>query len=150
MIIHRTSDRLGANSSACVMYIYQRYGWPAFTWDSERQITPLAALRHKQGMLLGQMSNLGFSLRSEAILQTLTLDVLKTSEIEGELLDQFQVRSSIARRLGIETVGLVPADRDVEGVVEMLLDATQRFDAPLTTDRLFMNASLAMPFRARL
>lgn len=119
------------------MYIYQRHGWPTFTWAQNKLITPLAALRHKQGVLLGQMTGLGFSLRSETLLQTLTLDVLKTSEIEGELFDQDQVRSSIAQRLGIKTVGLLPIDREVEGVVDMLLDATQQFDSPLTQDRLF-------------
>jgi Fic family protein len=119
------------------MYIYQRPDWPHFSWDHEKLINRLADLRHRQGRLVGQMAGLGFSLRSEAMLQTLTLDVLKTSEIEGELLNSDQVRSSIARRLGIETVGLIATDRDVEGVVEMLLNATQRFDQPLTKDRLF-------------
>ena len=118
------------------MYIYQRRGWPQFQWDQDSIITPLAALRHKQGKLIGQMSGLGFSLRSEAMLQTMTLEVLKSNEIEGEMLDQDQVRSSIAQRLGIETFGLVPVDRDVEGVVDMLLDATQQFDQPLTKERL--------------
>jgi Fic family protein len=83
------------------------------------------------------MEGLGFQLRAEAVLQTLTEDVLKSSEIEGELLDKNQVRSSIARRLGMDIAGLVPADRDVEGVVEMMLDATQNFSAPLTKERLF-------------
>jgi Fic family protein len=100
-------------------------------------VNALAALRHKQGKLIGHMTGLGFSLRSEAMLQTMTLEVLKSNEIEGEILDQDQVRSSIARRLGIETFGLVPVDRNVEGVVDMLLDATQHFDQALTTDRLF-------------
>ncbi len=119
------------------MYIYQKPGWPAFQWDQTQLTNPLAAVRHKQGKLLGQLSALGFSLRSEAMLQTLTLDVVKTSEIEGELLDAEQVRSSVARRLGIETAGLVAVDRAVEGIVDLLLDATQRFDSPLTADRLF-------------
>ncbi|RYC66969.1 Fic family protein [Spirosoma sordidisoli] len=119
------------------MYIYQYSHWPHFHWDQNRLINTLADLRHKQGRLIGQMAGLGFSLRAEAMLQTLTLEVLKTSEIEGEILDQDQVRSSIAKRLGIETFGLVPVDRDVDGVVEMLLDATQQYDKPLTKDRLF-------------
>ena len=118
------------------MYVYQKRNWPAFFWDQETLLTPLAALRHRQGKLIGQMAGLGFPLRAEALLQTLTIDVVKSSEIEGEILDPEQVRSSIARRLGIETVGLVPVDRAVEGVVEMLVDATQRFDAPLTKERL--------------
>ncbi len=83
------------------------------------------------------MSALGFDMRNEAVLATLTQDVLKSSEIEGEHLNQDQVRSSIARRLGMDIAGLVPADRNVEGVVEMMLDATQNYAAPLTTDRLF-------------
>jgi Fic family protein len=118
------------------MYIYQRRAWPQFNWDQDRIVNPLAAVRHKQGKLIGHMMGLGFSLRSEAMLQTMTLEVLKSNEIEGEILDQDQVRSSIAQRLGIETFGLVPVDRNVEGVVDMLLDATQHFDQALTKDRL--------------
>src|SRR5690606_5764628 len=87
--------------------------------------------------LLGRMESLGFRLREEASLQTLTLDVLKSSEIEGELLDADQVRSSIARRLGMDIAGLVPVDRHVDGVVEMMLDATQQYQQPITRDRLF-------------
>ena len=98
---------------------------------------PLAALRHRQGRFVGRMEALGFPLRSEAMLQTLTQDVVKSSEIEGEILDKDQVRSSIARRLGIDIGALTPADRDVEGIVEMMLDATQRYDQPLTQERLF-------------
>lgn len=119
------------------MYIYQKRDWPDFTWDKELLIQSLSNVRHKQGRLVGRMEGLGFSLRSEAILQTLTLDVLKSNEIEGEILDQEQVRSSIARRLGMDVAGLVPADRNVEGVVEMLLDATQNYQSKLTADRLF-------------
>ncbi|PKK35025.1 cell filamentation protein Fic [Siphonobacter sp. SORGH_AS_0500] len=119
------------------MYIYQQRNWPHFYWDESQILNTLAALRHKQGRLIGKMSTLGFTLQEEAMLRTLTLEVLKTSEIEGEILDSDQVRSSIARRLGIESFGLVKADRDVEGVVEMLLDATQKYTEPLTKDRLF-------------
>ncbi|MBD2704824.1 Fic family protein [Spirosoma sp. BT702] len=119
------------------MYIYQRRAWPHFQWDQNALITLLASVRHKQGKLIGQMTGLGFSLRSEAMLQTMTLEVLKSNEIEGEFLNPDQVRSSIARRLGIDTFGLVPADRNVEGVVDMLVDATQSFDYPLTKTRLF-------------
>jgi len=118
-------------------YIHQLPDWPRFHWDQEAIAAPLAAIRHKQGRLLGRMEALGFSLRQEAELQTLTLDVLKTSEIEGENLNAQQVRSSIARRLGMDIAGAVPADRNVEGVVEMMLDATQNFDKPLTAERLF-------------
>jgi Fic family protein len=97
----------------------------------------LAALRHRQGRFVGRMEAFGFPLRSEAMLQTLTQDVVKSSEIEGEILDREQVSSSIARRLGIEIGALISADRDVEGIVEMMLDATQKYDEPLTEDRLF-------------
>ncbi len=118
-------------------YIYQLQGWPSFTWNAEKINGLLTGVRHQQGKLLGRMENLGFALQYEATLQTLTLDVLKSSEIEGELLDAEQVRSSIARRLGMDIAGLVTADRHIEGVVEMMLDATQHFDKPLTEERLF-------------
>lgn len=118
-------------------YIHERIGWPAFQWSSLDLVGPLAAVRHRQGRLLGRMEALGFELRAEAVLRTLTEDVLKSSEIEGELLDKEQVRSSIARRLGMDIGALAPVDRDVEGVVEMMLDATQNHAAPLTDERLF-------------
>ena len=118
-------------------YIHEQKNWPRFRWAEERLLQPLAAVRHRQGRLVGHMQGLGFSLRNEAMLQTLTQDVLKSSEIEGEMLDRQQVRSSIARRLGIDIGALVPADRHVEGVVEMMLDATQSYDKHLTADRLF-------------
>src|SRR5947208_3413459 len=119
------------------MYIHQKDDWPKFHWDQESLTGPLAAVRHRQGRLLGRMDGLGFRLREEAVLSTLTQDVLKSSEIEGEILDGDQVRSSIARRLGIEAGALSSADRNVEGVVEMMLDATQKYREPLTADRLF-------------
>jgi Fic family protein len=118
-------------------YIHERNDWRAFRWSDERLATKLAAVRHKQGLLIGRMGALGFAMRSEAVLATLTEDVLKSSEIEGEHLDKDQVRSSIARRLGMDIGGLVSADRHTEGVVEMMLDATQNYAAPLTADRLF-------------
>jgi Fic family protein len=118
-------------------YIYELSDWPKFRWDEGRLATFLAAARHLQGRLVGQMEALGFKVREEAVLRTLTEDVLKSSEIEGEKLDADQVRSSVARRLGIDIGGLQPADRHVEGVVEMMLDATQQYDQPLTTERLF-------------
>ncbi len=120
-----------------VRYIYDQPLWPNFHWSSETLGVSLAAVRHRQGRLIGRMEAMGFPLRAEAVLQTLTADVLKSSEIEGEHLDQAQVRSSIARRLGIDIGALTPADRHVEGVVEMMLDATQNFSAPLTAERLF-------------
>jgi Fic family protein len=114
-----------------------RAGWPGFRWDHARISPRLVDVRHRQGRLIGRMEGLGFQLRAEAVLDSLTEEVLKSSEIEGETLDRDQVRSSIARRLGLEIGGLTPADRDVEGVVEMMLDATQGYDRPLTARRLF-------------
>jgi Fic family protein len=119
------------------IYIYQHSDWPKFRWDSKSILLPLSNVRHLQGKLVGQMETIGFKLRNEAVLETLTLEVIKTSEIEGQILDLSQVRSSIARRLGIEVSGLVPSDRNVDGVVEMMLDATQNYKKALTTDRLF-------------
>ena len=118
-------------------YIHERPEWPTFVWNQEKLAPKLAEVRHRQGRLIGRMEGLGFILRNEAMLATLTLDVLKSSEIEGEILDPETVRSSIARRLGIEIAGTAPLDRNVEGVVEMMLDATQKFDQSLTADRLF-------------
>ena len=119
------------------LYIWEQPDWPGFTWDRKRLEKPLAEVRHKQGVLLGRMEALGFKLREEALLQTLTQDVLKTSEIEGEKLDPAQVRSSIARRLGVDIGALTPADRNVEGIVEVMLDATGNYQKPLTEERLF-------------
>jgi len=118
-------------------YIHQLPDWPKFRWDQNSLAQPLAAVRHRQGRLIGRMQALGFALREEAVLNTLTEDVLKSSEIEGEILDKDQVRSSIARRLGIDAGALLSADRNVEGVVEMMLDATQKYKEPLTAERLF-------------
>ncbi len=118
-------------------YIHQNKDWPKMAWDAERLAGPLAAVRHRQGRLIGRMEGLGFSLRNEAVLQTLTEDVLKSNEIEGEKLDRDQVRSSIARRLGLDVGGLVAVDRHVEGVVETMLDATGHYADPLSQDRLF-------------
>jgi Fic family protein len=118
-------------------YIYQHSAWPRLHWDDERLATLLAAVRHRQGRMIGRMEALGFNLRAEATLQTQTEEVIKSSEIEGEVLDRQQVRSSIARRLGIDIGAITPADRRVEGVVEMILDATEHYDRPLTEERLF-------------
>jgi len=118
-------------------YIHELRDWPDYRWDEARIAARLATVRHRQGRLMGRMEALGFDLRTEAVLATLTQDVLKSSEIEGEILDKEQVRSSIARRLGLDIGGLIPAERNVEGVVEMMLDATQNYAAPLTNERLF-------------
>lgn len=118
-------------------YIYQHKNWTHFTWEDKTINAIFGEVRHLQGKIAGQMSSLGFSTKEEANLTTLTLDVVKSSEIEGEKLNYEQVRSSIARRLGLDVAGLVPTDRNVEGVVEMMLDATQNYLQPLTEDRLF-------------
>jgi Fic family protein len=102
------------------MYIHELQDWPRFYWNREQLAEPLAAVRHQQGRLIGHMEALGFNFRQEAVLQTLTADVLKSSEIEGEKLDAEQVRSSIARHLGMDIGALKPADRNVEGIVEMI------------------------------
>ena len=119
------------------VFIHQKDNWPEFTWNSNDFLDLLSEARNLQGRLIGKMETLGFDLRNEALLDTLTLDVLKSSEIEGEFLNPDQVRSSIARKLGMEIAGAVESDRSVEGVVEMMLDATQKCFAPLTTNRLF-------------
>lgn len=118
-------------------YIYEHQSWPHFTWQEKIINIVFGDVRHMQGKIIGQMNALGFSAKEEATLSTLTLDVVKSSEIEGEMLNYDQVRSSIARRLGINTAGLVPSSRHIEGVVEMMLDATQRYSLPLTEKRLF-------------
>jgi len=119
------------------MYIWEQDGWPGLHWDDEQLSRLLAHVSREQGRLLGKMEGLGFELRSQAHLRTLTDDVVKSSEIEGEKLDSAQVRSSIARRLGMDVGGLVPADRTVEGMVEMMLDATGNYAQPLDAQRLF-------------
>ena len=119
------------------MFIYQNRDWPNFTWNQERLFQILAEISHRQGRLIGRMEGLGFSLKAEAAIQTMTLEVIKSNEIEGEILDSDQVRSSIARRLGMDIGGLKSSDRYVEGVVDVILDATQNFRVALTDDRLF-------------
>ena len=118
-------------------YIHQDPEWPNLRWDNAKLLPLLADVRHRQGRLLGRMEGLGFRLRAEASLTTLTSDVIKSSAIEGSLLDAAQVRSSIARRLGLDFGGPAKASRDVEGVVEMMLDAVQKYAEPLTAERLF-------------
>ena len=120
-----------------IAYIHSLKDWPRFRWDREGLEGRLGSVRHFQGRLIERMEALGLTLRAEAALQGLTEEVLKSSEIEGELLDKAQVRSSIARRLGMDIGALKPAERHVEGVVEMMLDATQKYAEPLTHERLF-------------
>lgn len=118
------------------IYIYQQKTWPDFFWSHSELQAELGMIRNMQGRVMGKMEALGFSLREEAMLKTLTLDVVKSTEIEGEFLKPDQVRSSIARRLGMDIGGLVPSDRNVDGVVSMMLDATQNFTLPLSKKRL--------------
>lgn len=119
------------------MYLHQLANWPEFTWDYHPLVTKLGEIRYKQGKMLGYMDAAGFALKEEALLQTLTLDVTKSSEIEGEILNAEQVRSSIAKRLGISLADSVHSSRQVDGIVEMILDVTQHYDQPLTEDRLY-------------
>jgi Fic family protein len=119
------------------LYIHNRPNWTSFSWDNKKVLFKLSETRNLQGKLLGRMESLGFDLQNEAMLNTLTLDIVKSSEIEGEILETEQVRSSIARRLGIDIAGAVESERHIDGIVEMMLDATQKYDVPMTKERLF-------------
>lgn len=119
------------------LYIYEIKNWPQFTWDHKYLSAKLEIVRLNQGKLIGKMEQLGFKTQEEAHLQALTEDLLKTNEIEGEILDRNQVRSSIARNLGLNIAGLIKTERNIDGLVEMMLDATQKYNLPLTTERLF-------------
>lgn len=119
------------------IYIHEKDDWTNFTWNEKLVSKKLAETRNLQGRLLGKMESLGFDLQDEAVLNTITLEIVKSSEIEGEILDLEQVRSSVARRLGIELAGAIESERHIDGIVEMMLDATQRYDLPITKDRLF-------------
>lgn len=119
------------------MYIHELKDWPHFLWNFTQLADLLIELRHSQGRLIGAMGSVGFQAQEETVLETLTQDVVKSSQIEGEILDQSLVRSSVARHLGMDIGALPPTDRNIDGVVEMMLDATQRFDLPLTKERLF-------------
>ena len=118
-------------------FIHQLDNWPKFSWSTGELINILGEVRNMQGRIIGRMESLGFDLRNEATLETLTLDVIKSTEIEGEILDPDQVRSSVARKLGLEIAGSVESDRNVDGMVEMMLDATRNCFITLTTERLF-------------
>lgn len=117
-------------------YIYQNPDWQNFCWDGEKILKTLSNVKLAQGFLLGKMNSLGFEIKSNALLNVLTENIIKSSEIEGEILNPEQVRSSIARKLGIEVTKNIPAERNVEGVVEMMLDATQNYKVPITKERL--------------
>lgn len=118
-------------------FIYQEDNWPNFSWRIEELVNSLSEVRNLQGRLIGKMESLGFDLRIEAFLEILTLDILKSTEIEGEILNPDQVRSSIARSLGMAIAGSVASARDVDGMVEMMLDATRNCYQPITSERLF-------------
>jgi Fic family protein len=118
-------------------YIYQKKDWPHFTWNADRLVSHLSPARYEQGLLLGKMQDLGCQLKKEATLAALTEETVKSSAIEGEELNPESVRSSLARRMGLEAAGTRSADRNVEGIVEMMLDATQKYASPLTEERLF-------------
>ncbi len=128
-------------------FIHQQAGWPDFKWDASSLSPLLAEVRNAQGRLLGRMDGLGIPLRAQATLTTLTADVIQSSAIEGEFLNQEQVRSSIARKLGLDVAGMVSSSRDIDGIVEMMWDATQKFQKPLTSDRLFAWQSALFPTR---
>ena len=118
-------------------YIHEHIDWARFRWNSDVIMTPLSRIRNTQGRLMGKMTSLGWVLREDAQLDTTVADILKTSEIEGESLNLQQVRSSVARRMGLNIEGLIPSDQLVDGIVQMSLDASQNFKAPLTQERLF-------------
>ncbi len=118
-------------------YIYQYKSWPKFTWDTSKVIPILCEVKQMQGKILGQMKALGFSIKEETNLQNQTFSIIKSSEIEGVKLNTEQVRSSIARQLGVEFAGMVNSSRDIDAIVQMLLDATIHYDKPLTQKRLF-------------
>lgn len=126
-------------------YIHQIPEWPSFHCDDKLVLEPLGLVRHHQGKLIGRMESMGFRLREDASLQNLTMEIVKSSEIEGEVLPHDQVRSSLARKLGIDAAGLIPSDRHVDGIVELMLDATQHYDQPLSAKRLFEWHSLLFP-----
>lgn len=119
------------------IYIYQKEGWPHFTWDTDGIVVLLGEVRYLQGRLIGKMIELGFDQQNEASLSTLTLEIVKSNEIEGEILNPNQVRSSIARKLGLDIGGLVASDRHIDGVVDMMLDATKNYQKKITAERLF-------------
>jgi len=118
-------------------YIHEKEGWPRFTWQVDRLVTPLSEVRYQQGLLLGKMHALGYPLQEEATLLALTEETIKSSAIEGAILNPESVRSSLARRMGLSVAGSPPADRNIDGIVEMMLDATQKYADPLTNERLF-------------
>lgn len=127
------------------MYIYEQSNWPIFEWNSETLLPLLSMVRNMQGKLIGKMGMLGFELRSEANLEILTQEIIKSTEIEGEALDKEQVRSSIARKLGLDISGLIYSERHVDGIVDLMIDATKNYDKELSKERLFSWHSALFP-----
>lgn len=128
---------LAAINAQNMRYLYQNVDWPNFTWNNDLLVSTLSKVRNLQGRLMGKMEAIGFNLRNEALLETLTLDVIKSSEIEGEILNLDQVRSSLAKRLGLDIGALNFSDRNVDGIVDLILDATRNSNEPISSDRLF-------------
>ncbi len=133
------------NIPKAVRYIHQDPGWPKFFWDNAKLLPVLSAVRLRQGRLLGQMGQLGFRFKAEAGLENLTAEVIKSSAIEGTIFDPEAVRSSVARQMGLPTANETSAGREIDGAVEMLLDATQNYKRPLTEDRLLGWQSALFP-----
>jgi Fic family protein len=127
------------------MYFYNDPNWPIFEWNSERLLPKLSLVRNRQGKLIGKMGALGFELRNEANLEILTQEIIKSTEIEGEILDREQVRSSIARRLGLDISGSVYSEHHVDGIVDLMIDATRNFEKDLNKERLFSWHSALFP-----
>ena len=127
------------------MYLYSNPNWPIFEWNSEKLLPLLSFVRNRQGKLIGKMGTLGVELRNEANLEILTQEIIKSTEIEGEILNKEQVRSSIARRLGLDITGLVYSERNVDGIVDLMIDATRNFDKDLNKERLFSWHSALFP-----
>lgn len=127
-------------------YIHNRSEWPNFRWRHDELTDLLAEIRYQQGLLLGRMSDIGFDLKQQATLNALTDTVVKTSEIEGEVLNVDAVRSSVASHLGIDIGGYIPTHRYIDGIVEIMIDATGQFDNPLTKDRLFVWHAQLFPY----
>jgi len=128
-----------------MMCIYQNVDWPNFTWDNDRLLSTLSSVRNLQGRIIGKMEAIGFNLRNEAVLETLTLDVIKSTEIEGEILNPDQVRSSVAKRLGLDIGALDNSDRSIDGIVDLIMDATRNCIEPISSDRLFSWHSALFP-----
>lgn len=145
LTLRRITHIITSNKAVINMWIHEHQNWPDFTWNAEAISYKLGDIRHRQGRLLGRMEGIGFDLKREASLTTLTNDVVKSSAIEGENLNPEEVRSSIARRLGIDIASFIDTSRNVEGIVDMMLDATQQFFKPLTKDRLFSWHSALFP-----